>query len=60
MKLAQIIHKIHKLIEAKEIKNITKREMAARLGISERTYIEWLRETNEPILREPCLICYHS
>lgn len=60
MKLAQIIHKIHKLIEAKEIKNITKREMAARLGISERTYIEWLRETNKPILREPCLICYHS
>ena len=60
MKLAQIIHKIHKLIEAKEIKNITKREMAARLGISERTYIERLRETNEPILREPCLICYHS
>lgn len=49
MKLAQIIHKIHKLIEAKEIKNITKREMASRLGISERTYIEWLRETNEPI-----------
>ncbi|BEK37798.1 hypothetical protein B11476_15010 [Campylobacter coli] len=49
MKLAQIIHKIHKLIEAKEIKNITKREMANRLGISERTYIEWLRETNEPI-----------
>lgn len=60
MKLAQIIHKIHKLIEAKEIKNITKREMAARLGISERTYIEWLGETNEPILREPCLICCHS
>ena len=27
MKLAQIIHKIHKLIEAKEIKNITKKEM---------------------------------
>ena len=49
MKLAQIIHKIHKLIEAKEIKNIAKREMASRLGISERTYIEWLRETNEPI-----------
>ena len=49
MKLAQIIHKIHKLIEAKEIKNITKKEMASRLGISERTYIEWLRETNEPI-----------
>ena len=49
MKLAHVLYKIHKLIEAKEIKNITKREMASRLGISERTYIEWLRETNEPI-----------
>ncbi|OOC25246.1 transcriptional regulator [Helicobacter pylori] len=55
MKLAQIIHKIHKLIEAKEIKNITKREMASRLGISERTYVEWLRETNEPIAMKAVL-----
>lgn len=49
MKLAQIIHKIHKLVEANELKNITKKEMANRLNISERTYIEWLRETNKPI-----------
>ncbi|EPN4753090.1 helix-turn-helix domain-containing protein [Campylobacter jejuni] len=55
MKLSQIIHKIHKLIEAKELKNITKREMANRLGISERTYIEWLRETNEPIAMKAAL-----
>ncbi|MFQ6342317.1 helix-turn-helix domain-containing protein [Campylobacter sp. VTCC 70190] len=55
MKLSQIIHKIHKLIEAKELKNITKREMANRLGISERTYIEWLRETNEPIAMKAVL-----
>ncbi|ERJ21887.1 helix-turn-helix domain-containing protein [Campylobacter concisus] len=55
MKLAQIIHKIHKLIEAKELKNITKREMASRLGISERTYVEWLRETNEPIAAKAVL-----
>ena len=55
MKLSEIIHKIHKLIEAKEIKNITKREMASRLGISERTYIEWLRETNEPIAMKAML-----
>lgn len=55
MKLSQIIHKIHKLIEVKELKNITKREMANRLGISERTYIEWLRETNEPIAMKAVL-----
>lgn len=55
MKLSQIIYKIHKLIEAKELKNITKREMAGRLGISERTYVEWLRETNEPIAMKAVL-----
>ena len=55
MKLAHVLYKIHKLIEAKEIKNITKREMASRLGVSERTYIEWLRETNEPIAMKAVL-----
>ena len=55
MKLAHVLYKIHKLIEAKEIKNITKREMANRLGVSERTYIEWLRETNEPIAMKAVL-----
>ncbi|ENT6930323.1 hypothetical protein ACE65B_000705 [Campylobacter jejuni] len=29
--------------------------MANRLGISERTYIEWLRETNEPIAMKAVL-----
>lgn len=29
--------------------------MANRLGISERTYIEWLRETNEPIAMKAIL-----
>ena len=55
MKLAQIIYKIHKLIEARELKNITKIEMANRLNISGRTYIEWLRETNEPIAMKAVL-----
>ena len=55
MKLAQIIYKIHKLIEARELKNITKKEMANRLNISGRTYIEWLRETNEPIAMKAVL-----
>jgi len=55
VKLAQIIYKIHKLIEARELKNITKKEMANRLNISGRTYIEWLRETNEPIAMKAVL-----
>ena len=55
MKLAQIIYKMHKLIEAKERKNIIKRDMASRLGISERTYIEWLKGTNEPIAMKAVL-----
>lgn len=29
--------------------------MANRLGISERTYIEWLRETSEPIAMKAIL-----
>lgn len=55
MKLSDILKKIHKLIEAKEIQDITQKEMAKRLGVSERTYIEWLRETNEPIAMKAIL-----
>lgn len=55
MKLAHVLYKIHKLIEAKELKSITQKEMARRLSVSERTYIEWLRETNEPIAMKAML-----
>lgn len=49
MTLSQMLYKIHKLIEAKELKVITQKEMATRLGVSKRAYMEWLRQTNEPM-----------
>ncbi|WQT21435.1 XRE family transcriptional regulator [Helicobacter pylori] len=49
MKLSQILKKIHALIESKEIQNISQQEMANRLGVSLRTYTEWLRDINQPL-----------
>lgn len=49
MKLSSMLYKIHKLIESKELKSVSQKEMAKRLGVSSRTYTEWLRGTNEPI-----------
>lgn len=49
MKLSQIIYKIHKQIESKELQSIPQKEMAERLGISLSTYTEWLRDANQPI-----------
>ncbi len=46
MKLSQILKKIHALIESKEMQNISQQEMANRLGVSLRTYTEWLRDVN--------------
>lgn len=43
-----LLHEIHHRIEAVEKKRITHEEMALRLGISKRTYVEYLRGTNRP------------
>lgn len=43
-----LLHEIHHRIEAAEKKRITHEEMANRLGISKRTYVEYLRGTNRP------------
>jgi hypothetical protein len=48
MTLSETLYKIHKRIENKELKDITKKEMSDRLGIANITYIEWLRGTNKP------------
>lgn len=48
MKIAQILNKAHFLIQAKEVNKITQLEMGERLGISGRTYTEYLRGTNSP------------
>ncbi|MFY4797169.1 XRE family transcriptional regulator [Aliarcobacter butzleri] len=49
MELNKLINKIHKLIEAKEIKTISQPNMAKRIGVSSRTYIEYSRGTNKPL-----------
>lgn len=43
-----LLHEIHHRVEAAEKKRITHEEMALRLGISKRTYVEYLRGTNKP------------
>ena len=49
MELNTLINKIHKLIEAKEIKTISQPTMAKRIGVSSRTYTEYSRGTNKPL-----------
>lgn len=55
MKLSQILKKTHTLIESKEIQNISQQEMANRLGVSLRTYTEWLRDVNQPLAMKAIL-----
>lgn len=43
-----LLHEIHHRVEAAEKRRITHAEMALRLGISKRTYVEYLRGTNRP------------
>lgn len=44
MPIIQIIKKIHHMIEVKNTNRITQQEMADRLGISKRTYVEYMQE----------------
>lgn len=48
MPTCEILKLIHHLLEAKQPGRITQQEMADRLKISKRTYIEYLRGTNRP------------
>lgn len=45
----ELLKEVHHRIEAKERARITQVAMAKRLGISVRTYIEYLRGTNSPL-----------
>jgi putative transcriptional regulator len=47
--LSGLLREIHHRIEAKERSRISQSAMAERLGISSRTYLEYLRGTNSPI-----------
>jgi DNA-binding XRE family transcriptional regulator len=55
MELNTLIQKIHKLIEAKEIKTISQQNMAKRIGVSPRTYTEYSRGTNQPLAMKALL-----
>ena len=50
-----LINKIHKLIEAKEIKTISQPSMAKRIGVQPRTYTEYSRGTNQPLAMKALL-----
>lgn len=47
--LPAFIRRIHHLLEAAEGRRITQEEMARRLGVSSRTYVEYLRGTHAPL-----------
>lgn len=55
MKLNILINKIHKLIEAKEIKTISQPNMAKKIGVQPRTYTEYSRGTNQPLAMKALL-----
>ena len=49
MELKDLLHIAHHRIEARERMRITQASMAKRIGVSSRTYLEYLRGTNAPI-----------
>ena len=55
MELVEILNKLHRTIEAKENRDITRSDMAKRLGISSRTYTEYLRGVNQPLAMKALL-----
>lgn len=55
MELNDLINRIHKLIEAKEIKTISQAEMAKRIGVQHRTYVEYSRGKNQPLAMKALL-----
>jgi len=55
MELKNIINRTHSLVEAKEMKKISQSNMAQRIGVSQRTYTEYTRGTNEPLAMKALL-----
>lgn len=47
--LRELLRRIHHVIEAAERRRISRAEMAGRLEISARTYLEYLRGTHAPL-----------
>jgi len=55
VELKELIRKAHHLIEAKETKRITQDDMAHRIGVGHRTYLEYQRGTNAPLAMKALL-----
>lgn len=55
MELNDLINKIHKTIEAKEIDSISQKDMAGSIGVAPRTYTEYTRGTNKPLAMKAIL-----
>lgn len=55
MELKELVHVAHSLIEAREMKRITQDDMAGRIGVGYRTYLEYQRGTNSPLAMKAVL-----
>lgn len=55
MELKELIRGAHSLIEAREKKRITQEEMAGRIEVGYRTYMEYQRGTNAPLAMKALL-----
>jgi len=55
MELVTLLNKLHRTVEANENKDITRDEMAKRIGVSGRAYTEYLRGVNQPLAMKALL-----
>ncbi|MGK8195166.1 helix-turn-helix domain-containing protein [Burkholderia cepacia] len=55
MELKDLISGAHHLVEAKEKARITQTDMAQRIGVGYRTYLEYQRGTNAPLAMKALL-----
>jgi transcriptional regulator with XRE-family HTH domain len=55
VELKELISGAHFLVAAKEKKRITQMDMADRIGVGHRTYMEWQRGTNAPLAMKALL-----
>lgn len=55
MTLQELIRKTHALIEAKKKYRISQHDMAQRIGVHHRTYVEYYRGTNAPLAMKAIL-----
>lgn len=55
MEAKELLHEVHHRIEARERASISQAAMAQRIGISPRTYVEYLRGTNSPLAMKALL-----